>query len=209
MSMDQKGYESLARVLQAAYDQAAKGKGAERHATGLPFDQQPMQTGSDLLGTDAGLAFQAIKKIREGSSFTEYDRFERELLGAINYIAGMIIWRQRARGLHVEQQTTPVNTQTQPLPVNQPGTSAKHTDPWKLVGTPRATEPVAKLADDPWYGAPDWAKWKAQDDTGAWWWYDEKPEQLKTCWASVGAEAESVAGQVFPNPNWRDTLISR
>ena len=174
-----------------------------------------MQTGSDLLGTDAGLAFQAIKKIREGSSFTEYDRFERELLGAINYIAGMIIWRQRARGLHVEQQTTPVNTKTQPLPANQPGTPAKHTDdplkpinPWDLV------EPATQIEDesvyeDPWYGAPDWATYKAQDEDGGWWWYDEKPEQLKTCWGSVGNNAETVPGQVFPSPNWRETLISR
>lgn len=63
--------------------------------------------------------------------------------------------------------------------------------------------------EDPWYGAPEWATHKAQDDTGAWWWYDEKPERLKTCWAGVGDKAEPVAGQVFPNPNWRDTLISR
>jgi len=93
--MNTLGYEQLAEILEAAYDQAAKGKGAERHATNLPFHEQPMQTGSDLLGTDAGLAFQAIKKIREGRSFVELDRVERELLGAINYIAGMIIWRRR------------------------------------------------------------------------------------------------------------------
>jgi len=93
--MTVEGYEQLAAVLQDAYDQAAKGKGAARHGTGKPFHEQPMQTGSDLLGTDAGLAFQAIKKIREGRSFVELDRVERELLGAINYIAGMIIWRRR------------------------------------------------------------------------------------------------------------------
>jgi len=93
--MNVKGYEQLAAVLHAAYDQASKGKGAERHADSKPFHEQPMQTGSDLLGTDAGLAFQAIKKIREGSTFSEFDRFEREMLGAINYIAGMVIWRRR------------------------------------------------------------------------------------------------------------------
>lgn len=63
--------------------------------------------------------------------------------------------------------------------------------------------------DDPWYGAPEWAKYKAQDSDGTWWWYDEKPEQQETCWGNVGAEAKPVAGQVFPNPSWRDTLISR
>lgn len=195
MSMDQKGYESLAQVLQAAYDQAAKGKGAERHATGLPFDQQPMQTGSDLLGTDAGLAFQAIKKIREGSSFTEYDRFERELLGAINYIAGMIIWRKR-------QQTA----QGFSFSVEPAAQIDDESDRQKAV---EQNGNDGAVYDDPWYGAPKWAKYKAQDDTGAWWWYDEKPAQLRTCWVSVGDTAEAVAGPVFPNPNWRDTLISR
>lgn len=89
------GYEQLAAVLRAAHDQAAIGKGADRHANGLPFHEQPMQTGSDILGTDAGLAFQVIKKVREGRQFAELDRLERELLGAINYLAGMVIWHRR------------------------------------------------------------------------------------------------------------------
>jgi len=89
------GYEQLAEVLRSAHDQAALGKGAERHANNLPFHEQPMQTGSDMLGSDAGLAFQVIKKVREGRQFAELDRLERELLGAINYIAGMIIWHRR------------------------------------------------------------------------------------------------------------------
>lgn len=64
--------------------------------------------------------------------------------------------------------------------------------------------------DDPWYGAPEWAKYKAQDDTGAWWWYDEKPEQFKNCWGGVGNRSEAMPITVRkPNPNWRDTLISR
>lgn len=105
MAFDVPGYEQLAEVLEAAYDQAAKGKGAERHADGLPFHEQPMQTGSDLLGTDAGLAFQAIKKIREGRGFEEFDRFERELLGAIVYTAGMIIWRKRQRAAGLQGGT--------------------------------------------------------------------------------------------------------
>lgn len=33
------GYESLADVLQRAYDQAAKGKGADRHAGARPFTE--------------------------------------------------------------------------------------------------------------------------------------------------------------------------
>lgn len=196
MSMDQKGYESLAQVLQAAYDQAAKGKGAERHATGLPFDQQPMQTGSDLLGTDVGLAFQAIKKIREGSSFTEYDRFERELLGAINYIAGMIIWRKRqqtAQGFSfsVEPATQIDDESDRQKAVEQNGNDGA-------------------VYDDPWYDAPEWAKYKAQDEDGEWRWYSHAPRADDERWLGLALLGRAAhAGISNPNPNWRDTLISR
>lgn len=76
-------------------------------------------------------------------------------------------------------------------------------------------EPAAHIddestRDDPWYGAPEWAKYKAQDDNGVWWWYDEKPARLKTRWAGVGNEVQAMPITVrTPNPNWRDTLISR
>jgi hypothetical protein len=85
-------YSSLRRVLDAAYDQAATGKGAERHANSLSFEDQPMQTISGLLGDNHGLLFQAVKKIQESTRLPHYTRRERELLGAINYIAGAIIF---------------------------------------------------------------------------------------------------------------------
>lgn len=85
-------YSSLRRVLDAAYDQAATGKGAERHANARSFESQPMQSISDLLGDNHGLLFQAVKKIQESTRLPHYRRRERELLGAINYIAGAIIF---------------------------------------------------------------------------------------------------------------------
>ena len=88
------GYETLHNVLNRAYEQAAKGKGKERHAGDLPFDEQPMQQISDLLNADAGMAFQACKKIHESRGLP-HDAKIRELLGAINYIAGMVIWHER------------------------------------------------------------------------------------------------------------------
>lgn len=94
MNNEVAGYEKLAAVLEAAYDQAANGKGKERHANDLPFHNQRMQTISGLLGSDSGMAFQAVKKLTEGMQFDDYERFERELLGAINYIAGIIIYRR-------------------------------------------------------------------------------------------------------------------
>jgi hypothetical protein len=85
-----KGYESLTNVLARAYTQAALGKGADRHAGNRPFDEQPMQSISDLLGSNVGLLYQAMKKIQE-SQRLDKDAAIRELLGAINYIAGAII----------------------------------------------------------------------------------------------------------------------
>lgn len=89
------GYEELEDVLERAYQQAAAGKGAERHATGQPFHEQPMQTISDLIGSADGLAFQAIKKIQESKRLPTRESQVRELLGAINYIAGMVIFIEK------------------------------------------------------------------------------------------------------------------
>lgn len=87
-------YDSLDSILKRAYDQAAHGKGAERHACGRPFEEQPMQTISALLGTHNGLLYQAMKKIQE-SNRLDRDAAVRELLGAINYIAGAIIYIEK------------------------------------------------------------------------------------------------------------------
>lgn len=86
------GYECLAEVLTQAYNQAANGKGKERHAGGQPFDEQPMQVISGLLNSTDGMAFQAIKKIREATGLATTEAQINELLGAINYIAGIIIF---------------------------------------------------------------------------------------------------------------------
>lgn len=90
------GYESLAAVLQRALDQAQAGKGAERHACGAPFDRQPMQTISQLVGSADGLIYQAIKKAQESQRLPE-GRDIAELLGAINYLAGAIIYKEAQR----------------------------------------------------------------------------------------------------------------
>ena len=105
------GYEQLETILGEALEQAAAGKGKERHATGQAFEDQPMQLISKLLDDNHGLAFQAIKKIQESLRLSP-DRAERELLGAINYIAGMIIFlRARAK--------TPVKPKTDPFDMDK------------------------------------------------------------------------------------------
>ena len=94
-SMDE-DYRSLAGVLVEAYHQAQSGKGKERHANGLAFEDQPMQTISGMLDSDKGMAYQACKKIVEATNMQSLPAFEREILGAINYLAGMIIFNRNS-----------------------------------------------------------------------------------------------------------------
>ncbi len=83
------GYERLESVLLSAHAQASSGKGKARHANDLPFDEQPMQAIADQVGPGF-LSGQAIKKIIESQSM-DTPAAKAELLGAINYLAGLII----------------------------------------------------------------------------------------------------------------------
>lgn len=83
------GYERLADVLARAYAQASVGKGAERHSRGEPFHEQVIIEGARRFGTGA-LLFQAYKKSEESQRLPK-DAAVREILGAINYLAGAII----------------------------------------------------------------------------------------------------------------------
>lgn len=89
------GYEQLVEVFTAAHDQAAYGKGKERHANDLPFHEQRMQTISDLVGSPDGMVYQVTKKMTEGLQFDNPQKREHELLGAIVYLAGIVIWLRR------------------------------------------------------------------------------------------------------------------
>ena len=87
------GYDSLASVLELALRQAATGKGAERHANCLPFEEQPMAQITAMVGIGFPLG-QAIKKAQEAGGMVErghYDAAKAELLGAINYLAGAFL----------------------------------------------------------------------------------------------------------------------
>ncbi|WP_441253685.1 hypothetical protein [Bradyrhizobium sp. 613_E4_N2_2] len=83
------GYDVLGAVLMRAFDQAASGKGAQRHGQGQAFDEQPMMTIASLVGI-GGPLFQAMKKAQEAQRLPR-DAAVHELLGAINYLAGAII----------------------------------------------------------------------------------------------------------------------
>jgi hypothetical protein len=103
--LDATGYDSLAVVLKRAFDQASSGKGRERHATELPFHEQPMQTLASLYGPGFLLG-QAAKKSQESQRLPA-GRDVAELLGAINYLAGAVIFleRQRAASGPVQDNT--------------------------------------------------------------------------------------------------------
>lgn len=96
LDMTVPGYESLRSVLLRAYDQAARTKGAERHANNLPFHEQPMQTIAAAHGV--GFLFgQAAKKAQEAQGMHgrgETNKAIHEMLGAINYLAGAIIFME-------------------------------------------------------------------------------------------------------------------
>jgi hypothetical protein len=84
-------YGTLAEVLYRAYLQAADGKGKERHAVdGVAFEDQPMATINRQLGSIDGFIYQAHKKSLEAKRLSN-DAAQRELLGAINYLAGAVI----------------------------------------------------------------------------------------------------------------------
>ncbi len=93
------GYTSLARVLEQALDQAQHGKGRERHASGEPFDQQPIMTIGAMVGSGYQLG-QAIKKLHE-SQRLDPAAAKAERLGAINYIAASILALEQEAG-HVD-----------------------------------------------------------------------------------------------------------
>jgi hypothetical protein len=102
MNQPHKDYHSLRNVLDMAYDQASAGKGKERHAQSKPFEEQPMQVISELLGTHQGLLYQAVKKCQESTRMPT-DRAINELLGAIVYTAGAVIQLQKQQAPAAEK----------------------------------------------------------------------------------------------------------
>lgn len=88
-------YMELAAVLEAAYNQAAYGKGAERHANDDPWTEQPIFKIAEQVG-DGFNAGQVIKKVQEAQQMAargEYAKAQHEVLGAIVYAASLhVIW---------------------------------------------------------------------------------------------------------------------
>jgi imidazoleglycerol phosphate dehydratase HisB len=96
--LDAAGYDDLARVLGDAFDQAASGKGAQRHADARPFGQQPMAAICDMVGPGFALG-QAMKKAQESTRLPP-QAARAELLGAIVYLAGAVLHLERKHGVN-------------------------------------------------------------------------------------------------------------
>lgn len=84
------GYEPLADILDAALDQAQRGKGKERHANDRQFIQQPIMEIGRMVGPGFAIG-QAIKKGQEATRLSSGSAQVRELLGAINYLAAAVL----------------------------------------------------------------------------------------------------------------------
>lgn len=86
-------YTALKDVLAQALMQAESGKGHERHANGRDFTRQPILEIARMVGPGFGLG-QAMKKTQEAATMIDRgasDTARRELLGAINYLASVVI----------------------------------------------------------------------------------------------------------------------
>lgn len=84
------GYGPLLEALVDALEQSQHGKGRERHATDLPFLQQPIM----VIARRKGHGYtqgQVWKKIEEVGNIPTLDKKIDEMLSIINYAAGTVI----------------------------------------------------------------------------------------------------------------------
>jgi len=89
-------YDELSRVLHAAYEQASGGKGAARHSQGQRFEHQPIVALQRLYGP--GFAYGQVAKKMEEAQRMDRDAAVRELLGAINYLAAVVVYLEGEQG---------------------------------------------------------------------------------------------------------------
>lgn len=95
----EQAYGPLGTVLNAAYDQAAVGKGKDRHARGKAFLEQPIMEIGRMVGPGYATG-QAMKKLQEANAMAgrgQFDAALAELLGAINYCAAAYILVDEAK----------------------------------------------------------------------------------------------------------------
>ena len=83
-------------IFTAAIQQAMYGKGIRHGGDTIPFEEQRWaRISAGPVGAN-GLAFQAIKKLEEALEREDDETFEREFLGALNYM-GMTYLRRMGK----------------------------------------------------------------------------------------------------------------
>lgn len=110
---DRDDYLPLLRTFLGALEQAAYGKGRERHANDLPFVEQPILTMAHMLDSDAGLAQQVIKKTIEARTLPTKQARINELRGTLVYAAAMILFEE----MHGTPDAKPSSTSRSVVPV--------------------------------------------------------------------------------------------
>lgn len=93
---DARRYTALRKVLDDAIAQASSGKGHERHDNGRAFEEQTICWVNRELGSADFARGQACKKTLESARLGP-EAAEKELLGAINYLAAAIIQIREAK----------------------------------------------------------------------------------------------------------------
>lgn len=110
---DRDDYLPLLRTFLGALEQAAYGKGRERHANDLPFVEQPILTMARMLDSDAGLAQQVIKKTIEARTLPTKAARISELRGTLVYAAAMILFEE----MYGKPDAKPSSTSRSVVPV--------------------------------------------------------------------------------------------
>ena len=96
----------LHEVYKDAVAQAESGKGMERHGRSDGFYEQRWRHIADEVGTGF-LMGQALKKIAEATRVHEHgsQAWERELLGALNYVSMAILYERNGLGKKASDQS--------------------------------------------------------------------------------------------------------
>ena len=114
MSKQLEDYKELTRILSEAHQQSSQGKGKERHANDLPFQDQPIMKISSMLSGIGGHSFQVMKKIQEASTMVDRDYHDpaiHELRGAIIYCAAAILQIENIRNEYYSKMQKPASVE--------------------------------------------------------------------------------------------------
>lgn len=71
-----------------------------------------------------------------------------------------------------------------------------------MLGSPSVDNPLE------WSKAPAWAKYRAQDFDGRWYWFNREPKFGYKSWLLRGVFSEFIA-QGYTNVYWRGTLEAK